>query len=114
MRISDWSSDVCSSDLDVDRRRSARAHLEVGDAGGDRLAECVLLLAGGVPRDLRVERGTLAEGRERDLRPAVFEDVAPGLAPPQSSEARRVGKECVRPCSSRCSPYNSQKKQEKH
>src|SRR3546814_8769292 len=31
-RISDWSSDVCSSDLGAGRRRSARAHLPVPSA----------------------------------------------------------------------------------
>src|SRR3546814_17382850 len=30
------------------------------------------------------------------------------------SEERRVGKECVRTCRSRCSPYHSKKKQKQH
>src|SRR3546814_13703321 len=33
MRISDWSSDVCSSDLAVDRRRPVVAVVDRGDAG---------------------------------------------------------------------------------
>src|SRR3546814_5443497 len=49
MRISDWSSDVCSSDL---QSRAARAHPGVEFVGGHRLAvlahvEAPVLFAGG-------------------------------------------------------------------
>src|SRR3546814_13631978 len=55
MRISDWSSDVCSSDL------AGRS----GEAGGDELPESVGAVADGVLR-----RGVeLAEGRVMAVRP---------------------------------------------
>src|SRR3546814_17675685 len=34
MRISDWSSDVCSSDLEAAKRRRDRAHRIAGDVAG--------------------------------------------------------------------------------
>src|SRR3546814_11620106 len=85
MRISDWSSDVCSSDLAVlqegapDRLVRVQLGLEtgpvVGDAGLDRIAVF----------------GQADRRRQR-------------------SEERRVGKECVSTCRFRWSPYNSKKK----
>src|SRR3546814_11525653 len=119
MRISDWSSDVCSSDL----TSSAELH---GRAVGDDEEQCLLVAAD----DLIVEidpddgvgaqvRGALAQvGDGLVLRPvqqllvgaaAAAEDVADagepvrhtvgahhGLAGDDArSEERRVGKECV-------------------
>src|SRR3546814_9515355 len=40
MRISDWSSDVCSSDLTVSRPDLVEAAKEAGDAGFDVLIAC--------------------------------------------------------------------------
>src|SRR3546814_18414592 len=86
MRISDWSSDVCSSDLPVaarlpvppddaeDRRRQRQQG--VGDPLGDHQGD-------GGPR--------LLDPRDR------------------RSEERRVGKECVSTCRSRWSPYPEKK-----
>src|SRR3546814_16390805 len=92
MRISDWSSDVCSSDLAtpdelhvaarpgrlrrfaVDRQRHLR--------GGERDDDLVVVMLG---------TGRLLERRIR-------------------SEERRVGKECVSTCRSRWSQYNKKKK----
>src|SRR3546814_5633439 len=72
MRISDWSSDVCSSDLWVGEGPVQAVDRPRRHAGG-------------------VERlhpfGTAARPRHR-------------------SEERRVGKECVRTCRSRWSPYH--------
>src|SRR3546814_2576571 len=83
MRISDWSSDVCSSDL-------AAAELRSGDGSA---------VHGGGARDgrpvRRTERGTLGIG-----------GPWPGAAAPFRSEERRVGKECVSTCRSRWSPYH--------
>src|SRR3546814_9149302 len=80
MRISDWSSDVCSSDLDrgTHRIRIFR-HGQV-----DRVLH---------RRDLAGARVTLALGRPRHV-----EDLR--------SEERSVGKECVSTCRSRWSPYH--------
>src|SRR3546814_6340269 len=76
MRISDWSSDVCSSDL--------RRHLP--GRRGFRL------------QDRRISRGRVQEGRGH--RP---DEGSP--RPPARSEERRVGKECVRTCKSRWSTF---------
>ncbi len=73
---------------DVDGRRAARAHLEVADLRCDSLAQSILLCAGRIPRGLRLQRGTLAERGESDLRAPVFEDVAPRLGFPQPQSAR--------------------------
>src|SRR3546814_12551193 len=88
MRISDWSSDVCSSDL-------------IADAGQLRDA---------LVRMIEVQSGPLAT-RTR-ARYALFleadEDAAlPLRAGRERSEERRVGKECVSTCRCRWSPYHS-------
>src|SRR3546814_7031658 len=77
MRISDWSSDVCSSDL------------------GDPVFQRLLGDAKGV-FDPRVARAD-----DRDV--AVLEIL---WIVDLRSEERRVGKECVSTCRSRWSPYH--------
>src|SRR3546814_7323735 len=79
MRISDWSSDVCSSDL---------AHRTYPVPGGPAQP------SGPRPPDDR-------RGREGDHRGRP-EAGAAGDA--RRSEERRVGKECVSTCRSRWSP----------
>src|SRR3546814_1245528 len=87
MRISDWSSDVCSSDLHryVQGRHRFVSHQYPGlerQRAGD--ADTLALAA----RELV---GIAVECRR--------------------SEERRVGKECVSTCRSRWSPYHEKKKQ---
>src|SRR3546814_8633295 len=77
MRISDWSSDVCSSDLLEEKLASLRA-MGIKFVNNTR-----------VGRDV-----SLQELHERD----GFDVVR--------SEERRVGKECVSTCRSRWSPYH--------
>src|SRR3546814_18414340 len=84
MRISDWSSDVCSSDLPAAGIGLAGEH--VGDRQPARLA--------GIP-GLDDRGGVL-------LRPGEVR-----------SEERRVGKECDSTCRSRWSPYHYKKKYNK-
>src|SRR3546814_12208092 len=96
MRISDWSSDVCSSDLlvlDDQHRVALVAQLEqeavhpgdvVGVQPDGRLVEDV--------GDVGERRAEVAD-HLRALRLA-------------RSEGRRVGKECVSTCRSRWSPYH--------
>src|SRR3546814_20530048 len=98
MRISDWSSDVCSSDLHLTSE-------EVSSwKAGDRL-----LLSGGMltGRDAAHKRiqDMLAKGEKLpvDFRGRAIYYVGP--VDPRSEE-RRVGKECVSTCRSRWSPYN--------
>src|SRR3546814_14971075 len=102
MRISDWSSDVCSSDLP-----------EIAPTPPD--------LSGRVGRlcDRRLDRRAAGAGLTcpaakkkaafREGRPPLFGSV---IAPKGcdllrfSSEERRVGKECVSTCRSRWSPLH--------
>src|SRR3546814_20443497 len=105
MRISDWSSDVCSSDLrepDLSARISRRhadgeGRLGQGDARSDRDAAAL-------PPD-QIPLRERARLRESDRRRAVD---APDRR--DRSEERRVGEECVSTCRSGWSRYHSKKK----
>src|SRR3546814_8144848 len=83
MRISDWSSDVCSSDLGEEGAERTR----VGDREG---------AVGDV-----VRRELLPPGSGRQVA-----DLTCDRSHPLRSEERRVGKECVSTCRSRWSPYH--------
>src|SRR3546814_12202397 len=98
MRISDWSSDVCSSDL-------VRAAVD-----GDLDAAHRPMLpekAAGLSADHH-RHAAILQGLEelRDQRIAEHEARAPRMADAVRSEERRVGKECVSTCRSRWSPYH--------
>src|SRR3546814_1745484 len=85
MRISDWSSDVCSSDL----HRIGGATCQHGDG----------MSAFGFRR--------IALGCRDDDSAGSAEAPAPVTATAQGrSEERRVGKECVSTCRSRWSQYH--------
>src|SRR3546814_9521993 len=96
MRISDWSSDVCSSDL-FDRSRCCSRSLSVA----------VVVVTS---RDhehhtaTRVERFRQCE--EMLLLHSMVLNLQLGQSTNRRSEERRVGKECVRTCRSRWSPYH--------
>src|SRR3546814_4592213 len=101
MRISDWSSDVCSSDLL--RRHVATVHLLL-PCGGDHIACRQRPMEKAALQSLRIalKAQILLCGSENDaLRgPRVrFTDRHE-----IRSEERRVGKECVSKCRSRWSP----------
>src|SRR3546814_15468244 len=85
MRISDWSSDVCSSDLALPR---AFLRQRLGEAVDARFGGGIVDLA--VLARLPVDR-------------ADVDNAAPA-ALDHRSEERRVGNECVSTCRSRCSP----------
>src|SRR3546814_20237139 len=87
MRISDWSSDVCSSDL------PGAEHSPYAGARRDL--------------DLWLARGV---ARERLVLGLPFYGYGFGGERTHRSEERRVGKECVSTCRSRWSPYHSKKK----
>src|SRR3546814_20332704 len=106
MLISDWSSDVCSSDL-----LPEHGHNQIGSlAAPDRWQ----------PRAIFDEVHKRDFGDEREPPDALkgfidLVEVAEGEKPAKvnlrrSSEERRVGKECVSTCRSRWSPYHSKKK----
>src|SRR3546814_20865046 len=112
MRISDWSSDVCSSDLlavrlDARRpgsgdellgRRQAAVEVERGDyrfadVGKKARVGAALLLV-------------LAHGHPHEAAKAeVIGDRCKGFLGYRSEE-RRVGKECVSTCRCRGAPYH--------
>src|SRR3546814_15150442 len=114
MRISDWSSDVCSSDLE-----SLRPHHSAMQAGimGSSAA------LGGVRYEILSKDKTKAmktvetlnEGLKREYRVTItakdidarVDDEVKSIAPTvRRSEERRVGKECVSTGRSRGSPYH--------
>src|SRR3546814_6990496 len=86
MRISDWSSDVCSSDL------CRRAPLDVRLLDFQEDARSLI----GKGQFGRVYRGTY-QGVEVAIKVVQIDG---------RSEERRVGKECVSTCRSRWSPYH--------
>src|SRR3546814_11764763 len=121
MRISDWSSDVCSSDLlrllvlpqPKETRvahRSARGEFGEGDFG-DEFGFQPMDLARGDLVDLE-RRGLAFELREslREVGEAAGVEAGADVALVDKriarSEERRVGKECVSTCRSRWSPYH--------
>src|SRR3546814_14339846 len=97
MRISDWSSDVCSSDLTIHFGTSYSHRLSFGTLSA--------LANGSNSGDVTVGLGlTFSFGFDSQNRPFVTADrIAERGA---RSEERRVGKECVSTCRSRVSPYN--------
>src|SRR3546814_4001676 len=100
MRISDWSSDVCSSDLSRDACPLGR--IEANSKNHDIL--------GGL--DLMATFASVAEielpENDREGQPIIFDSY--DMSPVLRSDERRVGKECVSTCRSRWSPYHSKKK----
>src|SRR3546814_5323246 len=87
MRISDWSSDVCSSDL-AGHQREAGIEL-----GADVLGLGAFELVDHAVEELQLADDEVLAEHERDV---VVE----------RAEERRVGKECVRTCRSRWSQYH--------
>src|SRR3546814_10031506 len=90
MRISDWSSDVCSSDLSS-RPRAPGCASRTG--GGDSSED------------------SLVDPQPRIARQAHDPLVEIGIERVGRSDERRVGEECVSTCRSRGSPYHEKKQQ---
>src|SRR3546814_20212907 len=100
MRISDWSSDVCSSDLGVGVERgvvAARVVLDRADGGTVDRVGAVLL------HQIRELRRVVVGDRR-----ATGHALA-GAAIFDRSEERSVGKECVRTCRYRWQPDDIKK-----
>src|SRR3546814_18667802 len=100
MRISDWSSDVCSSDL----LEEVGAHVSYGVVGHKTHAKMALVLRrekGGIRR-----YGHLGTGNYHPRHARLYTDFGLLTADQQlRSEERRVGQECGSPCRTRGSPY---------
>src|SRR3546814_16838475 len=131
MRISDWSSDVCSSDLHALERENARLAETSAKSGSvlnglitsapemtkvartiERVAgadvSVMLLGASGTGKEV-IARGVHSSSRRTDA-PFVATNCA---AIPENlleaelrSDERRVGQECVSTCSSRWWPHH--------
>src|SRR3546814_11909444 len=102
MRISDWSSDVCSSDLPV---------AEPAPASAAAAEEEELLLSPAA--EMPAESTPASQPPEAEAAPQPPTRPAPRVATGGTlfermsrSEERRVGKECVSTCRSRWSPYH--------
>src|SRR3546814_5508031 len=99
LRISDWSSDVCSSDLARAGFRFGRApqrKLEIAAVAHHHFSVALTCRDRGLSyRHGRDRRG--GASARRGLRPCGADQF-------RRSEERRVGKECVSTCRSRWSP----------
>src|SRR3546814_17966281 len=101
MRISDWSSDVCSSDLFYN---------------SSYVAEVIRAGFRSVPKGQWEAAKSLGFGPLKTMWHVIIPQAMRVILPPMTncylnifkatrSEERRVGKECVSTCSSRWSPY---------
>src|SRR3546814_12102831 len=98
MRISDWSSDVCSSDLlnVVNLRLMGDVYAPTSDEQlEEQFSTLARLRKEGLIAHLGLSNATIAQVAQ-----------AQAIAPVVRSEERRVGKECVSTCRSRGSPYH--------
>src|SRR3546814_14917147 len=102
MRISDWSSDVCSSDLP--HERLDRHHLPPPFGPGDRRRIEARALQDITPVEqqprIDIPGHAVEVPVDQVACPYPLEIVLP------RSEERRVGKECVSTCRSRCARYH--------
>src|SRR3546814_8633139 len=89
LRISDWSSDVCSSDL---------------IARGRAILPCNINHPESEP--MIIGRNFLTKINANIGNSAVSSGIAEEVEKLVRSEERRVGKECVSTCRSRWSPYH--------
>src|SRR3546814_9878351 len=89
MRISDWSSDVCSSDLG---RPDVLPAAGLADRGAEYRLDVAIFIFPGVSGGVQ-------------LADFHFSFIGHG-APAARSAERRGGKECVSTCRSRWSPYH--------
>src|SRR3546814_15924729 len=97
MRISDWSSDVCSSDLLANLGDTRSLIIHPASTTHSQLSEAELVEAGAGPDVVRVSVGI-------EHIDDIIADLAQALE--SRSEERRVGKECVSTGRSRWSPYH--------
>src|SRR3546814_1902324 len=96
MRISDWSSDVCSSDLSEEDTNGQAGEAPHGVSARSQPAESkpvpVEVIGGDEIEEVQPRRS------QRGARSYKIQEVI------KRSEERRVGKECVSKCRSRWSP----------
>src|SRR3546814_19101168 len=113
MRISDWSSDVCSSDL------GKNPMIVLEDANMDEVVQGAMFGAFGNTGQIcmHIERMYLPASRYDEIKATLVAatqalklgasyDFGMDVGSLVRSEERRVGKECVSTCRSRWSPQN--------
>src|SRR3546814_15817571 len=103
MRISDWSSDVCSSDLRQERTEWHR--VVIFNEGLGKVASSYLRKGSKVYLEgqIQTRKWTDQSGAEKFSTEIVLQKFR------GRSEERRVGKECVSTCRSRWAPYHEKK-----
>src|SRR3546814_14687043 len=103
MRISDWSSDVCSSDLDAKRLSGTRL-IAPSRTSWVPPNHSISALSMGV---------SIGPGLTEFTRTVGAISAASAIVSPTTrSEERRVGNACVSTCRSRRTPYHKKKKHE--
>src|SRR3546814_20581905 len=115
MRISDWSSDGCSSDLPfafwgIDSFNSGGGDPVIAKVGGEKIKQSQFRHA----YDQRYQQYVQLMGDnfhadqfdQGKFQQSVLDDMTQESMLRQRSEERRVGKECVSTCRSRWSPYH--------
>src|SRR3546814_13014840 len=98
MRISDWSSDVCSSDLLLVARARVLERMELAQQAGPLSWTLTP----------HMEKTLTDSGLRGDIIRLMHREMTKEKEATQidRSEERRVGKECVSTCRSRWSPYH--------
>src|SRR3546814_17864833 len=103
MRISDWSSDVCSSDLrGRERPKAVPSYRQPPRAPLEQVCGMVVFPDQALRTFIDGSILTMDGRRETPVR-------EPSAARAKRSEERRVGKECVSTCRSWWSPYHKKK-----
>src|SRR3546814_14221693 len=111
MRISDWSSDVCSSDLLPTNVRTGGRDINVNGYGNPSSVVLNGMTVNGVAY-VDATPGNLADNPTNPAFTTLYGGSSnAGLA--ARSEEGRGGKECVSRCRSRWSPDHYKKKQQK-
>src|SRR3546814_19192002 len=111
MRISDWSSDVCSSDLLIEdgrvRERIARNFATQAALASIHRRALLSLEAGTQPgSEGAIHKLVSVRNRQRLSEFMIDIEGVSGVRWDERSEERRVGNECVSTCRSRWSPYH--------
>src|SRR3546814_14866844 len=108
MRISDWSSDVCSSDL-----REGRGYRIMANAVVNVVEQRAIVNLVGPGAALAMDAASEAKAAAAQADATRDSVLISAAAKGARSEERRVGKECVSTCRSRWSPYHKKKKKKK-
>src|SRR3546814_15491323 len=113
MRISDWSSDVCSSDLVI--LPNNKNIIPVAEQVGAQTDKTVLVVptkgitegfAALLAYDPEADGATNAEEMAEAAANVVAGEITQAVRDSSRSDERRVGKEGVSQCQSRWSPYH--------